>query len=337
MDNTIIQQGEFVSNQQDKIIVLRSDVDWMTVVNWTQSVATNADYGCHYYWQRGMADGLGLVYHHPAADATLGVQACAAGAGFTLIDTTDQAPGAARILNGAFTTNAVQPVCTSANTAGLATGSIVRLNSTTAAESISGWDFQIDTVVDGTSFRMAYAMANAPGAAATAGYYRVIPYDPIFYPRYRYIINITAAANAVIHTSVDHGLTVGQTIRVKLQDDNFGMTEIDGLEGTVTAVTAGTITTDIDSSGFTAFTFALPANLPFTMPTVVPIGMDTAAALEGAVGLLEDATKNTGYIGIRLHVGTVANPNEGSLSPAGHLNDVIKWRAGKSFSNLDET
>jgi len=335
MDNTIIQQGEFVSNQQDKIIVLRSDVDWMTVVNWTQSVATNADYGCHYYWQRGMADGLGLVYHHPAADATLGVQACAAGAGFTLIDTTDQAPGAARAVTA--TQNAVNPIIAAANTAGLAIGSIVRLSGTVGTESLCGWDFQVGAVTDGVDFTMAYNMATAPGLVGGAGFYRVIPYDPIFYPRWRYIINITAAANAVIHTSVDHGLTVGQTIRVKLQDDNFGMTEIDGLEGTVTAVTAGTITTDIDSSGFTAFTFALPANLPFTMPTVVPIGMDTAAALEGAVGLLEDATKNTGYIGIRLHVGTVANPNEGSLSPAGHLNDVIKWRAGKSFSDLDET
>jgi len=336
MDNTIIQQGEFTSNQQDKIIVLRSDVDWMTVVNWTQSVGANADYGCHYYWQRGMADGLGLVYHHPAADQTLGVQACAAGAGFTLIDTTDQAAGAPRILNGAFVTNAAAPVISSADTTGLADDSIVRLSGTTAALSVSGWDFEIDTIIPGVSFEMAIAMANAPGAAAIAGYYRVIPYDPIFYPRWRYIINITQAAAAVVTVSVQHRLTVGQKVRINLPDAKFGMTQINKLEATITAVTANTFTTNIDSTGFTAFRFALPAEVPFSMPTVVPIGIDTAAALTGAVDILADATINTGYIGMRLHVGTVANPNEGSLSPAGHTGDVIKWRAGKSFSNLME-
>jgi len=334
MDNTIIQQGEFTSNQADKIIVLRSDVDWMTVVNWTQSVATNADYGCHYYWQRGMAEGLGLVYYHPAADATLAVAATAAGAGFTLIDSTDTAPGAARAITAA--TNVVAPVVAAANTNGLAVGSIVRLSGVTGAESLGGWDFQVGAVTAGVNFTMAYNMANAAGAAGTAGFYRVIPYDPIFYPRYRWIVNITQAVSAVIHTSVDHGYTVGQKIRVNLPSASFGMVEINGVEGIVTAVTAGTITTNIDSSGFTAFAFALPADIPFTMPSVIPVGIDMGTALTGAVDILADATHNTGYLGMRLHVGNVANPNEGSLSPAGHQDDVIKWRAGKSFSNLME-
>jgi len=346
MDNTIIWQGEYKQADVavDKYIVLRGGVDWMEVVNWTQSVATNADCGTHYYWQRGMADGIGLCYFHPAANTTLGVQACAAGSGFTYVDTTDTAPGAARILNGAFATNVPQPIVSSANTAGLATGSIVRLSGTTTAMSLSGWDFQIDTVVDGVSFRMAYAMQQAAGAAATAGYYRIIPYDPIFYPRWRYIVNITAANPAVIHTSVDHGYTVGQKIRVNLPDAKFGMVEINGVEAIVTATTAGTITTNIDSSGFTAFEFALPATLPNTMPTIVPIGIDMGTAITGAVNILADATYNTGYIGMKLHVGALAGANLGTLSPAGSNvttgagnGDIIKWRAGKSFSDLNET
>ena len=343
MDNTIIMQGEYQQADVpvDKYIVLRSDIDWMTVVNWTQSVATNADCGTHYYWQRGMADGLGLVYFHPAADTTLGVQACAAGAGFTLIDTTDTAPGAARAVTAIQ--NAVNPIVAAANTDGLAVGSIVRLSGSANNLSVCGWDFQVGAVTDGVDFTMAYNMANATGVIGTAGFYRVIPYDPIFYPRFRYIINITAAANAVIHTSVDHGYTVGQQIRVNLPSAAFGMTQIDGVEGTVTAVTAGTITTDIDSSGFDAFTFALPASVPFTMPTVNPIGIDTSAALTGAVDILADATHNTGYLGMKLHVGNLAGANLGTLSPAGSNittgagnGDIIKWRAGKSFSDLNE-
>jgi len=343
MDNTIIMQGEYrqADVAVDKIITLRSDVDWMKVVNWTQSVSTNADCGTHYYWQRGMADGLGLCYFHPAADTTLGVQACAAGSGFTLIDSSNTAPGAARAITAA--TNVVAPVVAAANTDGLAVGSIVRMSGVTGALSLGGWDFQVGAITAGVDFTMAYNMANAAGAAGTAGFYRVIPYDPIFYPRYRYIVNITAAAAAVIHTSVDHGYTVGQTIRVNLPDASFGMVEINGIEGIVTAVTAGTITTNINSAGFTAFAFAVPADMPFTIPTVTPVGIDMGTALTGAVDILADATRNTAYIGMRLHVGNLAGGALGTLSPAGSNvttgagnGDIMKWCAGKSFSNLNE-
>lgn len=343
MDNTIIQQGTFqqAATPADHNIILRSDIDWMTVVNYTQSIATNASYGTHYLWQRGMADGLGLVYYHPAANATLAVAATAAGAGFTLIDSSNTEPGGARVITGA--TNVVAPVIAAANTAGLAVGSIVRLAGVTGAVSLGGWDFQVGAVTAGVNFTMAYNMANAAGAAGTAGSYRIIPYDPIFYPRWRYIINITQAVNAIIHTSVDHGYKVGQKIRVNLPDARFGMVQINGVEGIVTAVTAGTITTNIDSTGFTAFAFALPATVPFTMPTVVPVGIDMGTAITGAVDVLSDATFNTAYIGMRLHVGDIAAPNRGSLSPAGSnatgvagAGDVMYWRAGKSFSNLAE-
>jgi len=328
MDNTIIQQGYFTSDGATKYIVLRSDVDWMRVYNYTAAAGATSGDGCIYYWQRGMADGRGLYEYHPAADQTLAINSLAAGTGFTLIDTSDTNPKARVILNGAFTTNATQPVCTTGDTGTVAEGSIVRLSATTAAESISGFDFEVDTVVANTSFRMRYAMANAPGAAATAGYYRHIPYDSIFYPRYRYIVNITQAAAAVITTSVQHGYTIGQTIRVNLPSASFGMTEINGVQGIVTAVTASTITTDIDSTAFTAFTFALPADISFTVPTVVPVGIDTGTALTGAVDILADATYNTAYLGMRLEGGVA--------SPAGDTSDVMYWVAGKSFSNLAE-
>lgn len=326
MDNTIIQQGVFTADGNPKYIVLRSDVDWMTILNWTEATATNNGHGFRYFWQRGMADGLGIVEYHPAADHTMAIDATAAGAGFYLVDTSDTSPSGAVAITAA--TNVTQPVMSTASTAGLADGDIVRLSGVTGAESLGGWDFAIDTTVLNTSFRMAYAMANAAGAAGTAGYWRKIPYDPIFYPRWRYIVNITQANPAVITTSVPHGYTVGQKIRVNLPDANFGMTQIHQNEAIVTAVTTSTITTNIDASGYTAFAFALPATVPFTMPTIVPIGIDTGTAITGAVNLLADATYNTAYLGMKLMAGV--------LSPAGSNGDVIKWIAGKSFSNLDE-
>ena len=337
MDNTIIQQGTFTQPAGPaatvvKNIVLRSDVDWMRVYNYTASAGATANDGCIYYWQRGMPNGGGLYEYHPAADQTLAINALAANTGFFLIDTTDTDPLARVILNGAFVTNATQPVVSTGNTGLLTTGSIVRLSGTTAALSLSGWDFEIDTVVANVSFTMRYAMQQAPGAAATAGYYRHIPYDPIFYPRWRYIVNIQQVGggntNAVITTSVQHGYTVGQKIRVNLPDAKFGMTEIHNQEAIVTAATASTITTNIDIAGYTAFTFALPATLPFTMPTIVPIGMDMGTAIAGAVDILADARYNTGYIGMRLMPGVAG--------PAGDNSDVSYWVAGKSFSNLVE-
>lgn len=326
MDNTIIQQGVFTADGNPKYIVLRSDVDWMTVLNWTEAVATNNGHGFRYFWQRSMANGLGIVEYHPAADHTMAINATAAGAGFYLVDTSDTTPSAAVAITGA--SNAAASQITTGSTAGLADGDIVRLSGVTAAESLGGWDFAITSLVANTSFDMAYAMANAAGAAGTAGFWRKIPYDPIFYPRWRYIINITAANPAVITTSVPHGYTVGQKIRVSLPDADFGMTQIHNKEVIVTAVTASTITTDLDASGYTAFAFALPAARPFTMPRVVPIGIDTGTAITGAVDLLADGTYNTAYIGMKLMAGV--------LSPAGSNGDVIKWIAGKSFSNLDE-
>lgn len=326
--STIIQQGKFTSDGAAKNIVLRSDIDWMRVYNYTASDGNTNGAGCIYYWQRGMDNGGGLCEYHPAADQTLAIDALAANTGFFLIDTSDTDPLARVILNGAFIPDAAQIEPETGDTGLLTTGSIVRLSGTTGAMSLSGWDFEVDNVTPATSFRMRYAMANGAGAAATAGYYRQVPYDPIFYPRWRNIVNITQANPAVITTSVQHGYTVGQKIRVNLPSSSFGMTQINGMEAIVTAVTASTITTNIDASAFTAFTFALPASYPFTMPTINPIGMDMGTAITGAVDLLADSRRNESYIGMRLMPGV--------KGPAGANNNVMYWCAGKSFSNLAE-
>jgi len=326
MDNTILIQGSFTADGNAKNIVLPAGVDWMRVINLTEADAANNGHGFEFYWQRGMTDGRGIVYYHPAADQTVAVDQIAASGGFFLVDTSNTDPSAAVAVTG--TTNAAQPVVATGSTAGLSNGDIVRLSGVTAAETLGGWDFSIDTLVANTSFRMAYAMANAPGAAGTAGFWRRIPYDPIFYPRWRYIVNISQAANAVITTSVPHGYTVGQRIRVDNTDVRFGMSQIDGVEGIVTAVTDSTITTNINSTAFDAFTFALPISYPVGFATLHPVGMDTGTALLGAVDLLADAVSNTAYVGMRLVAGTV--------NPAGSNNDEIYWVAGKSFSNLAE-
>jgi hypothetical protein len=125
--------------------------------------------------------------------------------------------------------------------------------------------------------------------------------------------------------SVTHGFTVGQEVRI-IVPDAFGMTEIDGLQGTITAIdttttTGNSITVDIDSTAFTTFAFPLAAAVPFSPAMVVPLGEAATSPYEN---LLDDATINTGYIGMILAAG--------ADSPAGVTSDVIYWVAGKSFS-----
>jgi hypothetical protein len=326
MDLTILQQGRFTSSGSVQTLQIRSDVDWIRVYNETALIQAAADLGYEFYWQRGMTNGRGVLWTKlgTVANDPVTVGQIAANAGFFLIDSSVQNPGAA-VAETAIT-NAVQPVVTTANTGSLATGSIVRLNSDTNLPNIMGFDYEVDTVVANTSFRMRWALANAPGAAGAGdGFYRQIPFDPIYYPRRRFIVNITQAASAVIRLSVAHGYTVGQEIRFVVPAE-FGMIEMNGLSGTITAISTAlnTITVDIDSTAFTAFVFPAVADVPFTWAQAVPLGEDTAQALTSAVDILGDATLNTAFLGMNLAAGT--------LSPAGQTNDVIYWVAGKSFS-----
>jgi hypothetical protein len=154
-----------------------------------------------------------------------------------------------------------------------------------------------------------------------------VKYDPIFYPRRRFAANITQASSAVVTCTVDHGLTVGQEVRLQVPAA-YGMVEMDGLQATITATTASTLTLDVDSSAFTAFAFPLPAAAPFSPALVIPVGMDTGVALSNSVDDLADATENQSIIGVDLIAG--------NSSPAGNTSDVIEWRAWKAFSVNNE-
>ena len=76
---------------------------------------------------------------------------------------------------------------------------------------------------------------------------------------------------------------------------------------------------DIDSTGFTAFNFPLPAAYPFTPAESIPIGEEIT---------LLGATRNQSYIGLIL----ASDQTPQSGCPAGVAGDVINWVAGKSFN-----
>ena len=404
MDNTtILGQGSFtassigltnpnagnasVGQANAAYIQIPSNADWMCVRNWTQfgtagndgayfNGTANANTGIEYFWQRGMAAGSAIVkYYTDDGLTTISGDTIVSG-GFTLYDPSGQSIGAQPLLGAPVATTAstdvTRPVVSTGNTAGVSVGTVVRL-SNTAQTDVNGVDFVVGAVTANTSFTLlaaSNALATAPGAIGGAGFYRIV-YNgntPLWYPRLRYVTNITKAANAQVSTSVAHGLTPGQEIRFKIPTTS-GMTDLNPQlnnnyfpTSSSTAAIIQTVVDDynftinINTLGYAAFTWPTIAQEPCDFPTVTPFGEDTATSLAsntaqvptiGGVqifntntGILADSTVNTGYLGMILgngDAGTILTTP--ILGPSGSIawtagnaptGDLMYWVAGKS-------
>lgn len=254
----------------------------------------------------------------------------AAGSGFTLLDTSvATATTSTNLITNI--SNASPPRVTLA-THGYQTGDIVRISNATGAHQLGAIDFRV-TRVDANNFDLtwmaAIATAAAPGASARA---ILVSNEAYYQPKQRVITAITAANPAVVTFAAPHDFTVGQVVRFDIPiaeaGVSYGMTELNGLTATVTAISTAnnTITIDVDSSGFTAFAFPLTADAPFSFAHATPVGMDTAIARTNSVNELADATDNVAIIGVRLAAGANA--------PAGQTSDVIYWEAYKAFNGV---
>lgn len=357
-DGTIIGQGSFTQGATavSQNIIIPSGVDWLKVTNFTQAALT-AGNGFSYYWQRGMGT-IGVVTFSGAASAvTVGQTAANA---FVIYDPTNQTVGA--INNGStgvsgFT--AANPgVVTVGSTTGMPAGTIVRFSSLNNQPQYNGIDFSVGYgTLTGTTFSVDYL--NSTGSTpSTTGNFRVVQYNPLFYPRRRVITAISAATQAVIRLSVDHGFTVGQKVRLNLVGgtrvwgayaalNNYTATSFSSVTpnaytivavNVATGVGNNTITIDADTSSFGTFVFPIATLVPFTPAEVIPIGEDTAFAKSSIsqqvpqvngvqiyntnTGILADSTINTGFMGMTLAAGAAL--------PAGVANDVVYWLAGKS-------
>lgn len=357
MDGTIIGQGSFIAPATivNQYIQIPSNADWMRVYNYTESgvVGGAAAYGIEFWWQRGMPAGSAFVKYYTDGSAVLNGDQILSG-GFTLYDSTMNVIGAAVATTAS--TNATRPVVSTGNTAGIAVGTVVRM-SNTAQTDVNGIDMVVGAVTANTSFTLltaSNALATAPGAIGGAGFYRIINTNPLFYPRNRYVTNITQATNGVVSTSVAHGLTPGQEITFNIPAVS-GMTQLNPtpqnnyMRAIVETVTSDyNFTININTTAFTAFTWPTIAQQPSSFPQMIPMGEDTATSLVTAAsqvpsiggiqiyntqtGILADATVNTGYIGMILGTGGTGVISTAAITgPAGSVTgDVMYWVAGKS-------
>lgn len=357
MDGTILSQGSFIvpATIVPQYLKIPSNADFMRVLNYTQAGANGAAgiRGVEYYWQRGMGAGTGMVRFHGNGTLVVSQDTLVSG-GFTLYDPSGQASGSLPLLGNSVattaSTNATQPVVSTATTTGLVVGSVVRM-SNTAQTDVNGIDMVVGAVNAGVSFTLLTAtnvLATAPGAVGGAGFYRQVNVDPLFYPRRRFVVNITRAANAQVSTSVAHGLTVGQQVRFSIPSVS-GMIQLDGVSaGIVSVVDDYNFTINVNTSAFTAFTWPTIAQQPSNFPIMVPVGEDTALSLSSAVaqtptiggiqingtqsGILADSEVNTGFLGMVLGTGGLGTQGGAAITgPAGAVAaDVVYWVAGKS-------
>jgi len=322
MSQTITEQGGFTSDGNSITLSFVSDIDWMRVYNLTEIAAQN-DTGVKWFWQREFINAgiSGLRYFKSGGTDNIELDTVAANE-FKIIASASQLPLSAVAV--VSVSNVAKPVITAASVAGLANGTIIRLSNILNLNVLSGFDFEINNInVGAGTFEMRYTLANAPGVGGGAGLYRVIPYDPIFYPRNRYIVNISRDAQAIVTLSVTHGYKIGQKISFVIPR-KFGMTELNGVSATIVDVdtAANRITVDYNTTGFTAFNFIVMGDAPVTFAQTIPIGIDTASALINNVSTFSDARINTAIIGMQLLGGANA--------PGGANNDILTWIAGKS-------
>lgn len=307
----LVASGSFTSDGTTKHIPLRSDFDYFETENHTQMATTQTTgRGVFFRWYLGYADDSAFMVSKENSANTVTYEVVSTG-GFTRRDTSIQEPEAEK--TGTAIT-AASPAVVTLNSHGYSNGDRIRIYNSTGMLQIGGMEFTIGSVATNT-FELSYLDASGFAAAATALNARRIPNNPLFVPEVNYITKITAANPMVVTLSITHNLAVNDKVRLSVPSV-FGMTQADGLVGTVTAVntTNNTITLDIDSSAFTAFAFPASASVPFTFAHIVPFG-DVANGVDQAL-------VNQSQILMSLAAG--------ADSPAGSSNDVIYWRAFKS-------
>lgn len=166
--------------------------------------------------------------------------------------------------------------------------------------------------------------------ATTVTTWRKVVVGPLYYPPRCFITGITAANPIVVTTSINHGYTVGQQVRLRVPSV-FGMVEANNLQGVITAVTSTTFTIGaIDSSAFTAFAWPAVSSLPFTQPTVTPIGSGPTPTtflpnVQYNFDPLDDATDNQQFQGFSVGTNILVGASSTVLGIT--ASDVISWTA----------
>lgn len=325
---TIVNQGSFTSAGVGVKIPLPSSADYFRVQNLTQLATTNATgRGFQFEWYNGLtAADNAIEWKKTNSTDAVNIVNVSSG-GFTYV--TSSPVVEAQNANAITGITAASPAVVS-QTNSYSEGDFLRLYSTTGMLQIAGMVFQISSV-SGASYTLTGLRAAGFAAPGTAGFTRRVSKNAAVDPEYLFITEITKASSAVVRTSVDPTpyYVVGNKIRFSVPS-SFGMTEINGLTGTITAVSAAnyTVTVDIDSSAFTTFAFPASTSSPTAQlfATYSPAGSKTSFDPVSLVQTGYEFQKTPFHTGQFVPYMFLA---AGAQSPAGSTSDVIVWQAYK--------
>jgi hypothetical protein len=233
------------------------------------------------------------------------------------------------------------------STATLYIGATVLMTRNSNNKQLGGMYFTVATIPSTTTFTIANAgwlnTANFTDGAETFSV-QLVTVPPYFYPSLGTIVSISAANPAVVTTSVNLGLTVGQVVRLRVPSV-FGMTQANNITGIISAVSANQITlggttgafslnNSVDSSAFTAFAWPAATSVPFTYATATPVGSGPQQVPESpAVAFYNndtilDATQNISFDGFVVGSGIL---NTASTTVFGvTAGDVFAWTAWRA-------
>jgi hypothetical protein len=307
---TIMDQGTFTSDSLVKNIDLPSGCDYFVATNLTQMAANpNPGVGVKFEWYPSLNAGEAFAWTKTNSTNAINIDLITSG-GFTFYESRPL-PGAP--VTGTSITQAATAVVT-INSHGFSNGDRVRLYNTTGMLQIAGMDFTVSNVTTNT-FDLVGLDSSGFATAATAVTARLLPAKTEVEPGALFITKISKALQAVVTTSVAHNFVVNQVLTLQVPP-SMGMVEMSNLSGQVVAVTAYTVTLDINSSGFSTFVFPASA-AKGAFATINPYGQENSYNVD-------EVPYHTGQFYPYMNLKAGAN------SPAGVTNDVIVWQSWKS-------
>jgi hypothetical protein len=229
------------------------------------------------------------------------------------------------------------------STATLYPGATILMTRNSVNKQLGGMYFTVATVASGTTFTIANAgwlnTANFTNGAETFKV-QLVSVPPYYYPALATVVSISAANPAVVTTSVNMGLTVGQVVRLRVPSV-FGMTQANNITGIISAVSGNQITLGgttgafslnnaVDSSAFTAFAWPAASSVPLSYATVTPVGSGPTLESAGFYNFdsLADATDNFSYQGFVVGSSIL---NTASATVFGiTAGDVFAWTAWRA-------
>lgn len=190
-----------------------------------------------------------------------------AGSGFTYLSCSDPTIGEKKAVTAV---SDADPPVVSSDGHDVSAGDTVRMINVTGAKQINGMEFTagLKTLTSGT-FSLDFMSKLA--AAGSDGFYRKVSNRGS--QGLKYITKIEKGSSTVVTTSVLHGFTEGLQVEFTV-GKTFGMTELDGKKGIITAIDKekNTFTVDIDSSNFNDFKFPATADKKDTPAQVMVVG-----------------------------------------------------------------